>query len=90
MTTEMAYCRHCEEQIENCLAGAHEEGAMRAYFLTMAWRWTLLARDLETLQACGPDCPLIKTCASAREPHAPAHEVAPGLTVIAAEASRPA
>ena len=88
MTTEQAYCRHCEEQIESCLAGAHEEGSMRAYFLSLAWRWTLLARDLESRQACGPDCPLIKTCASARERHAPRREVVPELTVIAADASR--
>jgi hypothetical protein len=59
-----SYCRYCEEQIESCLAAAREQESERAYFLSLAWRWARLARDLESRHACGPGCPLHESCAT--------------------------
>jgi hypothetical protein len=64
MTIGPIYCRYCEEQIASCLAAAHEQDEESAYFLSLAWRWARLARDLDNRHACGPACPLRKTCAS--------------------------
>jgi hypothetical protein len=63
-----SYCRYCEEQIESCLAAAREQDDQRAYFLTLAWRWARLARDLENRHTCGADCPLRQTCAATLPP----------------------
>jgi hypothetical protein len=68
MTAGKVYCRHCEDQIVNCLAAAHEQESQRVYFLTLAWRWARLARDLETRGNCGDDCPLHKACAAGLPP----------------------
>jgi hypothetical protein len=64
MTIGPTYCRYCEEQIESCLSAAHDQEEERAYFLSLAWRWARLARDLESRRTCGPACPLHKTCAT--------------------------
>jgi hypothetical protein len=79
MTSGPSYCRYCEEQIESCLAAAREQDDQRTYFLTLAWRWARLARDLESRAACGIDCPLHKTCAATLPPI-----IENGLTVPAA------
>ena len=68
MTTGPSYCRYCEEQIESCLVAAREQEDQRAYFLTLAWRWARLARDLESRHACGTGCPLYRTCAASLPP----------------------
>jgi hypothetical protein len=68
MTTGPSYCHYCEEQIESCLAAAREQDDQRAYFLTLAWRWARLARDLESRHACGTGCPLYRTCAASLPP----------------------
>ena len=64
MTIRPIYCRYCEEQIESCLSAAREQDEESAYFLSLAWRWARLARDLDNRHACGPACPLRKTCAA--------------------------
>ena len=68
------YCGHCEEQVQSCLVAAREaqKSWMRAYFLTLASKWTKLARDLETQHFCGAACPLHKACgrAATSEPKA--------------------
>lgn len=68
MTTGQSYCRYCEEQIEGCLVAAREEDGQRAYFLSLAWHWARLARDLESRHSCGAGCPLRQTCAAALPP----------------------
>jgi hypothetical protein len=68
MTTGPSYCHYCDEQIESCLAAAREQDDQRAYFLTLAWRWARLARDLENRHACGTGCPLYRTCAASLPP----------------------
>ena len=62
--TERGYCRHCQEQIESCLAAARDAQKtwIRTYFLTLAGKWTKLARDLEDNSFCGDECPLHKAC----------------------------
>lgn len=62
--TDRTYCRHCEEQIESCLAAARDAQKtwIRSYFLTLASKWTRIARDLEDQHSCGSDCPLHLTC----------------------------
>ncbi len=62
--TDRTYCRHCEEQIESCLAAARDAQKtwIRSYFLTLASKWTRIARDLEEQRTCGSDCPLRSTC----------------------------
>jgi hypothetical protein len=68
------YCRHCEEQVESCLEAARDtrQNRIRSYFLTLAAKWTRLARDLESRRTCGAGCPLRETCGhvkrSAAEP----------------------
>jgi hypothetical protein len=62
MSAGPSYCRYCEEQIEGCLTAAREEDSQRTYFLTLAWRWARLARDLENRHSCGAGCPLRKSC----------------------------
>jgi hypothetical protein len=64
MTIGPTYCRYCEEQIASCLSAAREQDEESAYFLSLAWRWARLARDLDNRHACGPACPLRKTCAA--------------------------
>jgi len=64
MTIGPTYCRYCEEQIASCLSAAREQDEESAYFLSLAWRWARLARDLDNRHACGPTCPLRKTCAA--------------------------
>lgn len=68
MTSGPGYCHYCEEQIAGCLAAAREQDDQRAYFLTLAWRWARLARDLESRHACGNGCPLRQTCAATLPP----------------------
>jgi hypothetical protein len=72
VVTELAYCRHCEEQIESCLAAARDAQKtwIRTYFLTLAGKWTRLSRDLEDNDFCGSDCPLRKACGRRKEPAA--------------------
>jgi hypothetical protein len=62
--TDSTYCRHCEAQIESCLEAADSaaKSSIRVYFLMLAGKWTRLARDLESKQSCGHDCPLRKAC----------------------------
>jgi hypothetical protein len=77
MTFGPSYCRYCEEQIESCLAAAREQDDQRAYFLTLAWRWARLARDLESRHDCGTSCPLYRTCAAALPPMVESADTAP-------------
>jgi hypothetical protein len=62
--TDWIYCRHCDEQVRSCLAAAQDaqKSWIRSYFLTLAGKWTRVARDLEDQRACGAECPLREAC----------------------------
>jgi hypothetical protein len=87
MTFGPSYCRYCEEQIESCLVAAREQDDQRAYFLTLAWRWARLARDLESRHACGTGCPLYRTCAATLPPVIASVEPASALNLARSTAA---
>ena len=82
--TDSIYCRHCEAQVESCLQAADTatKTTIRSYFLMLAGKWTRLARDLESQQACGSGCPLSKACGREQTIAAPA-DTAPVISAVA-------